>query len=461
MSYLCIKDVITRQEMILRATFENIYSFKDETSISFVAGKGSVHPTHVSRAQKRDDISTLKLGVIYGANASGKSNVIKAIALLQQFAIGRFSIGDFEPFKLAKPVNPISKIEIEFKYRGRYFAYGLEFSMNGIKEEWLYEINSRNDRLIFTRKSSQDGNEFEFGDIQGDSSITQFIKFLGKGTPAKKSFLSEYMERNGSGLEAIKVAYRWFIYGLCIIFPDTRFRGISFNAEQDEQFHEATRRLLQYFNTGIIDIRRFQIRAKEETNLPDGLLDKMISSSIPGRTAFVVSPVSNECFFFDFKDDGSYSIFKQKAVHRNKLDEEVIFEMDEESDGSIRLLDFIPMLIDLGQNEVDYLIDELDRSMHPLLSQKLIECYLHELSPERETQLIISTHECNLLNLDMIRSDEVWFVEKDKEGASQLVSLAEYKPRENIQKGYLQGRYSAIPFFAPIETLNWQSDEKA
>ena len=184
---------------------------------------------------------------------------------------------------------------------------------------------------------------------------------------------------------------------------------------------------------------------------------KIISSSTPRRTVLVAAPESNECFFFDFKEDGTYTIYKQKAVHRNDADDEVVFEMDEESDGSIRLLDFIPMLIDLGQSEVDYMIDELDRSMHPLLSQKLIECYLHELSSGKDTQLIISTHECNLLNLDMIRSDEVWFVEKDKDGASRLVSLAEHKPRENVQKGYLQGRYSAIPFFAPIETLNKKS----
>lgn len=443
--------------MILRATFENIYSFKEETSISFVAGKGTIHPAHVSRTKKRDDISALKIGVIYGANASGKSNVIKASALLQQIATGRFPTGDFEPFKLAKPVNPVSKIEIEFKTSGRYFAYGMEFSINGIKEEWLYEINSRSNKLIFTRKSNQDGNEFEFGDIHGDSSVAQFVKFLGEGTPTKKSFLSEYIERNGKGMCAIKTAYSWFASGLRIIFPDTRFRGISFNAEQDENFHEATRRLLQYFNTGIVDIRRFPVWSKEETNLPDRLLDKIISSSTLGRTALVAAPESNECFFFDFKEDGTYTIYKQKAVHRNDADDEVVFEMDEESDGSIRLLDFIPMLIDLGQSEVDYMIDEFDRSMHPLLSQKLIECYLHELSSGKDTQLIISTHECNLLNLDMIRSDEVWFVEKDKDGASRLVSLAEHKPRENVQKGYLQGRYSAIPFFAPIETLNKQS----
>mgnify|MGYP000537238219 CR=1 FL=1 len=447
--------------MILSATFENIYSFKEEVSVSLVAGKGSVHTSHVSRAVKRDDISALKFGIIYGANASGKSNVIKAIALLQQIALGYFPIGDFESFKLGKAIQPVSKIEIEFKTAGRYFAYGIEFSANGIKEEWLYEINSRSEKKIFERTTSADGNEFSFGDISGDEDTARFVKFLGEGTPIKKSFLSEYIDRNGKGLCPIKVAYGWFASGLRIIFPGTRFRGISFNTEQDETFHNATRGLLQYFNTGIVDIRRFPVNSKEETNLPDALLNRIISSSTPGKTALVAAPESNECFFFDFKADGTYSISKQKAVHRNDEGREVVFEMDEESDGSIRLLDFIPMLIDLGQNEADYMIDELDRSMHPLLSQKLIECYLHGLSKQRDTQLVISTHECNLLNLDLIRSDEVWFVEKDRNGASQLVSLAEYKPRENVQKGYLQGRYSAIPFFAPIETLNLQTNEKA
>lgn len=447
--------------MILRATFENIFSFKEETSVSFVAGKGSVHPAHVSRAQKRDDISVLKLGVIYGANASGKSNIIKAIGLLQQLALGRFPVGDFEPFKLSNPIAPVSKLEIEFKAQGKYYAYGIEFSINGIKEEWLYEINSRNDKMVFARKSANEGPVYDFGEIHGDSSVKQFVRFLAEGTPARKSFLSEYMMRNGKGVCAIKSVFNWFASGLHIIFPGTRFRGISFNAEQDEAYHDSTRRLLQYFNTGIVDVRRFPIRSKEETNLPEKLLDKILSNATPGRTALVAAPESNECFFFDFKEDGTYSIFKQKAVHRNEADKEVVFEMDEESDGSLRLLDFIPMLIDLNHSETDYLIDELDRSMHPLLSQKIIECYLEGLSSERDTQLIISTHECNLLNLDIIRSDEVWFVEKDKDGASRLVSLAEYKPRENVQKGYLQGRYSAIPFFAPIETLNWNSHEKA
>ena len=134
---------------------------------------------------------------------------------------------------------------------------------------------------------------------------------------------------------------------------------------------------------------------------------------------------------------------------------EVPFEMSEESDGSIRLLDFIPMLIDLKLNSSVYLIDEIDRSMHPMLSQKLLEYYFSCLDKERDTQLICTTHESNLLNLDLIRADEVWFVEKGQDGASHLTSLAEYKPREDVRKGYLQGRYGAIPFFAPISNLKW------
>ena len=113
------------------------------------------------------------------------------------------------------------------------------------------------------------------------------------------------------------------------------------------------------------------------------------------------------------------------------------------------------MLIDLRLNETVYLVDEIDRSMHPMLSRKLLEYYFGHLSNERDTQLICTTHESHLLDLDLIRADEVWFVEKNREGASRLTSLAEFKPREDVRKGYLQGRYGAIPFFAPINSLKW------
>lgn len=440
--------------MILRVTFKNILSFKEETTISFVAGKSTSHTEQVMRAEGRDDISVLKAGIIYGANASGKSNIIKGIYILKLIAMGRFPKRHIEPFKLSNPKELTSKIEVEFRMDDHYYAYGVEFNIGGLEEEWLYEINARTDKEIFTRKVGVTDNRFTFGTVNGDKETTQFLKFLADGTPADTSFLSEYVKRNGRGMEEIRNVFKWFRDKLNILFPDSRYQGISFNAERNRQFQVSTYKLLDFFDTGITDIRRVEIR-KEELDVPKELLDKLIADLEPGRTMTITSANGSQTYFIDMNRDNVFKYYKQKTVHKDEKGKEVIFEEDEESDGSIRLMDFIPMLIDLKHYDDVFLIDEIDRSLHPILSQKLLECYFSLLSDKRRTQLVFTTHESNLLDLKMIRADEVWFVEKDKEGASHLTSLAEYKPREDVRKGYLQGRYGAIPFFAPVKLLNW------
>ena len=440
------------EEMILRITIENLFSFKNETEISFVAGKSDRHNEQVCRAEKRDDISVLKAGIIYGANASGKSNIIKAVAIIQKIALGSVPKKDIEPFKLAEQNNKPSKVEIEFKAGPQYFAYGAEFNNKSIAEEWLYEINSRTDKEIFSRKTSISGNEFTFGTIEGNDEDRQLAKFIGQSTPISDSFLSEYIKRNGKGLNCINIAYNWMKENLKIIFPDSRYSGISMRIEQDKEFAVATKSLLEYFNTGIIDIRRTKI-SKESLDLPKELVDDLMANSEPNKNFLISSPTT--IYFFETNDNGTTTIYKQNAIHKNDNGNDIPFDMNEESDGSLRLLDFIPMLIDLRLNESVYLIDEIDRSMHPMLSQKILEYYFNKLSSDRDNQLIFSTHESNLLNLELIRADEVWFVEKDREGVSHLYSLAEFKPREDIRKGYLQGRYGAIPFFASIKNLKW------
>lgn len=358
------------------------------------------------------------------------------------------------PFKLTKPNNKPSKVEIEFKVGKKFFAYGVEFTIKGIAEEWLYEINSRTDKEIYTRKTTVDGNEFTFGAVQGDAETLQLLKFISQSTPITDSFLSEYIKRNGKGLPSINDVYFWIKENLKIIFPESRFSGISIRAEQDKNFAVATKSLLEYFNTGIVDIRRIKVN-KEDVDLPKDLINELLSDTEPNKNFLIASPSASTIYFFETDADGITTIYKQSAIHKIDNNDEVAFEMSEESDGSIRLLDFIPMLIDLRLNESVYLVDEIDRSMHPMLSKKLLEYYFNHLSNNRDTQLIFSTHESNLLDLNLIRADEVWFVEKSKDGASHLTSLAEYKPREDIRKGYLQGRYGAIPFFAPIKSLKW------
>ena len=442
-----------KHTMLLRATFRNILSFKEETQISFVAGKSTLHPGHVFRAEKRDDISVLKSGIIYGANASGKSNVIKAISIIQEIALGRFPLYRIEPFKLSSGDDTVSKIEVEFKVDAKFYAYGLEFSLQGIKEEWLFEVNSRSEKAIFTRKADAE-TVYDFGTVSGGASVSQLLKFLAHGTPRDKSFLSEYVLRNGVGLDAIKNAYSWFAARLQIIFPDTRYQGLTYQVESDNVIQQSTKSLLEFFNTGIYDIRRFPVKL-EEAEVPIEILKDMISKGRPGNTIVISTPQNTVLYYLEIGADGQYRLSKQKAVHLGEGNQEVVFEMNQESDGSLRLLDFIPMLLDLRSNPRVYLVDEIDRSMHPMLSKKLMECYYESLNADRDTQLICTTHESNLLDLNLLRADEVWFVEKDKGGASHLTSLAEYKPREDVQKGYLQGRYGAIPFFASIKSLQW------
>ncbi len=439
--------------MILRASIKNLYSFRDETEVSFVAGKSKTHISQVVRAGKRDDISVLKAGVVYGANASGKSNIIKAMYVLQQIALGGVPRKLVEPFKLSTANEGPSRLEIEFKVGKMYYAYGVEFTIKGIVEEWLYEINNRSDKEVFARKVVAGENMFTFKTIPS-ADTRQLLKYVSQSTPLTDSFLSEYVRRNGKGLDAISETYAWMKYSLKIIFPQSRFTGISIRIEKDKEFALATQSLLEYFNTGIVDIRSFRIK-KEELDLPKEVADKVVEEAEPNTNIFIASPAGDTIYYFETNGSGVTTIYKQCAIHKNESGEDIPFEMSEESEGSIRLLDFIPMLIDLRLNDAVYLVDEIDRSMHPMLSQKLLEYYFAHLSPERDTQLIFSTHESHLLDLNLLRADEVWFVEKDKEGASRLTSLAEYKPREDVRKGYLQGRYGAIPFFAPIKSLKW------
>ena len=270
--------------------------------------------------------------------------------------------------------------------------------------------------------------------------------------------MNEYFKRNGKGLDDIRDVRVWFKKNLKVIFPNTRYTGLSVRAETDHDFQKATKELLEYFNTGITDIRRYPVKSKEETGLPEQVLSGIIKNGAPGENVMLASTPGNEIFFFEFGDGGDYSIYKQKAVH-GKGEEETIFEMDEESDGTIRLLDFIPMLIDLRRNPVVYLIDELDRSMHPMMTYNILKVFFESLSSEVESQIIFSTHESNLLDMELMRTDEIWFVEKDHIGASHFTSLAEYKPRTDIRKGYLQGRYGAVPFFACPASLKWHINE--
>ena len=443
--------------MIIRANFDNILSFDTETSISFVASKSDLLPTHVSRAKKRDDISILKTGLIYGANGSGKSNIIKCIESLREFAVLGKPQKMLEPFKLAAKPRGISRMEVEFKVGEKYYAYGVAYGKQHITEEWLYQIGSREGKPIFERTVTEKDDNIQLSPslVKLGTKEFEFISFLAKGTPKDKTFLHEYAERNGKGIEAIQHVYDWFMH-MQIIFPNSRNRDIAIRVLTSKGFKDATKALLQMFGTGVTDLKRVDIKP-EEIGLPDEFRQDMEQKLIKQGKGGLVVFDGVRFYYVELQSEQNIAWKELRMVHKADDGSERIFNITEESDGTIRLLDFIPMLIDMRTNDAVYLIDEVDRSMHPMMTVKLIELYNKILEDRKDCnlQLICTTHESTLLSEAQIRNDEVWFVEKDEHGASHMTSLVEYKPRQDVRRGYLMGRYGAIPFFGNLDNINW------
>jgi hypothetical protein len=144
-----------------------------------------------------------------------------------------------------------------------------------------------------------------------------------------------------------------------------------------------------------------------------------------------------------------------KTEHTAEDGKSVMFDLVEESDGSRRLLDYLPAFRDLLTKDVTYLIDEIERSIHPLLIKEIIRKFSED--DATAGQLVFTTHESNLLDQEIFRQDEIWFVEKDSSGSTDLYSLCDFKEHntKDIRKGYLSGRYGSIPFLSNLRDLNW------
>lgn len=436
--------------MILKLTLANIFSFKNETSILFAASKSPVSASHVVRGKRRTDFPLLKSSIFYGANASGKSNIVKALSFLQTIALGEWRSVLYQPYNLMENNNAPCKIEVEFMKNDNFYAYGVEFSKKGIEEEWLYKINKDNEDgdLVFERNWETEGYVSSFSKDISKKENSQIISFVSQTCKREKSFVADCSERNVKNISEQKDVFDWF-KKLHIITPDThKYQDIQRRSEKDDKYHDIFVDILEYFNTGISDIKNVPI-AINQVELPNNLIERFKEEASKQEDDTIVVEVSSGRHIYRFDKDG---VYESKAIHR--LDgKEFVFDFAQESDGTMRLLDFIPMLIDLQLQDSVYVVDEIDRSMHTLMTIEILRYYCRNLEKsDTKSQLICTTHESHILGENIFRDDEVWFVEKDNKQESHVYSLFDFKPRENKDKGYLEGKYGAIPFYANLKT---------
>ncbi len=455
--------------MLIRFITENFLSFNEEVEFSMIAGKGRNLAQHLIKAESRNDVNLLKTGIIYGANASGKSNLVKAIEFAKELITKGTDTNEpisIQRFKLNKEnLSKPSKFEFEIKIDNHLYNYGFVCNPAFIEKEWLSQINKVSEKKIFERTTenqqvSVDFN-FDFLKIQ-DEKERQFIEFVAKGTRPNQLFLTESQERNIQSTSLFKTIYKWFDESLYIIFPNSTYGGLALQLKENTQLLDVFCKFLNLFNTGVDDVE-IQEQDIETLDLPTQV-KKMIIKDLQksdGETKGIVEIFKKR--YLVYKNIDSEIIYSKITTKRllNKSTESVSFEIEEESDGTQRLFDLIPALINLANQACVFIIDELDRSLHANLAAAFIQLFLKN-SVDIPSQLIATTHESHLLDLDLLRRDEIWFVEKNKLGASKLYSLEEFQPRydKEIRKDYLLGRYGAIPFIGNIEELNWLKTHK-
>ena len=449
------------REMFIGFSVSNFLSFKSPQTMSMMASKVARHKEHILNGNGK---KILKTGLIYGANAGGKSNFIKAIDFSRDIILDGLEEVDLNRkyFRINKEGYRQPGV---FEYRlitqsKKEYSYGIaiSYAAKEIISEWLVSIEKNgSETCIFNRDIDESGENFTFSEVTHKNEAEKikweiFLDVFGKNiSPAmkKKSILSDVAERSNekSGvLKEIMDVYEWF-QSIIILFPTSQYSGLNQLVEKEEvrKFFSG---ILKYFDTGIESVESKQGEMNFDRifeGIPKEHAEKLkirISNDIENDP--VMFKVNNQVYSLRKDEEGNIITTKMMQNHGNPQE---LFEYSDESDGTQRLFDLIPLFYEHQNNRVIF-IDEIDRSLHTNLTRRFLELF-YSLTEKSDCQIIATTHDPNLLDLDLVRQDEIWFIKRLEDHSSKMYSLNRYKERydKKIDKEYLLGRYDAIPIF--------------
>ena len=460
--------------MLIRFNVKNFLSFDSRENymseeFSMIAGEAYGKKDHL---YEDANIKVLKFAAIYGANASGKSNLLKAIDFMKKTVVEELPKGYTEKYCKTDEKNreKESYFEIEMKLQDKYYAYGFEMllSKGRFLSEWLIELNENDEKVIFTRDMIK--GEYELGECFEDKSLRTKLNVYAEDIQNDMTalFLSVMNQNKGNLYQQFKEVavfrnvYWWFRSGLSIEYPSDFVSKDWYVISKIGSLEKACK-ILEAFGTGITSYEISEIPAEKlDTYLPGEVRENIkreigrcyysrASTEIQDNDIFMLR---NGTDFFMIEAMGeklNYSMIKFKHDKKN-----ILFQLEEESDGTIRLLDLLEIILS-GEGKT-YFLDELDRCLHPSLTYKFVDTFL-QIAAEKDIQLVVTTHESRLLDFDLLRRDEIWFVDKRKTGESDIYSLEEYNKRfdQKIDKAYLEGRYGGVPVFSTVFPIKEES----
>lgn len=428
--------------MIVSFSVENWMSFRDKATLSMVASRERQHGERVARVEAYP-VRLLPTAAVYGGNASGKSNLFKALSFARTQVVKGTQLNNriaVRPFQLDKMgTKRPSRFEFEFLIDEVIYAFSFALTREKIVEERLARVRSVSQRTLYDRRH---------GKIEFDSSLEEsdFLEFAFRGTRNNQLFLTNSVSQN---VQQFKPIYDWFKTTLQMIEPDAQFRGGGLFEEIP--LAKSINEMLRDLDTGISHIGSERV-SLEAIQLPDSVRTEIEAQLSDDEAVVVEDPFDNQ--FLITRVDGEVIVKKRIAIHEMADGTEARFAVSQESDGSQRLIHLLPAFVDLATDEAKcvYIIDEIDRSLHTLLTRRLLEDYLATCSKNTRTQLILTTHDVLLMDQRWMRRDEMWVTERDYSGASSLLSFSEYRDvryDKDIRKSYLQGRLGGIPRIVP------------
>lgn len=399
--------------MILEFSLTNYLSFKERTTFSMIANSSKELEDNYVISDGR---KILKTAAIYGANASGKTNLFKALYTIITMlkTSNNNNINDklpINPFKFNKEsLTKPSEFEIKFLINDIRYVYGFVADQNTVYEEYLYYYPNGRETKIFDRINS---NNYTFS-----KKDEKYLKDIASKTANNKFFIATSTNWN---YEKTRIPYTFLTTDIIIFNNLNNLREISLKEylKNDEKLKKFS---LEFLKKADFNIEDYKVI---ETDIPDEVL-----TTIP------------DYIKLNMKPKVSTVLFKHKGSN-------IELTYEEESMGTQIIFSLIPFIMEAFNNKKVVVIDELDKSLHPYLGLLIVQMFNDIEINQKSAQLIFNTHDTNLMKLNILRRDQIWFIEKNSNnGISELYSLSDFSVRktENIEKGYILGRYGAVPF---------------
>jgi len=438
--------------MLISFTVQNWMSFRDAVTFSMVAGMERQHSERILRFKKYTT-KLLPISAIYGGNASGKSNFFKAMFFARYLIVSGTTPNEFipvEPFLLnPKAIQQPSRFVFELMINETFYEYSFSITQKAVVEEKLVEVGATREKKLYHRRNRI---------VEFDKTLEKdepFLQFVARGTRENQLFLTNSVIQNTENFRHI---YDWFNNTLKLIAPDAHYKPFEQFYDEESPLYNLVNEVLPALDTGIsrLCIEKFPF---ENTSFARSLGTRFQENVKEGASVEIVTDYNKDMRLVVTKKNGELIAKKMVAYHHGEDGGNVKFEIFKESDGSKRVIDLLPAFLDISSKNANsvYLIDEIDRSLHTLLTHKLIEAYLAGCSAETRSQMLLTTHDVLLIDQRLLRRDEIWVTERDNTGNSTLIPFSDYKDiryDKDIRKSYLQGRMGGVPRILLDGTFN-------